>query len=478
MMPPADRSGLEISREEMRSIGYRVVDMIVEHVGGLDARPVVNRAGRREMEELLAQPLPESGIPAGELLDQVEKDVLGMITHVDHPRFYAYVPSPGNFIGAMADALVAGFNPFAGAWKMAPGPTQVELVSVDWLRQICGMPEGAGGAFTSGGSIANLTALAVARHDRLTQSSAPPRIYTSDQTHSSIERAVTLLGFPASTLRILPSDSAGRLPVDALASAVAEDRDRGDLPFLVVANAGTTGTGAVDPLAELARFCAEQTLWLHVDGAYGAAAALAERTRELLDGLGLADSITLDPHKWLFQPIETGCLLLRDRRLLRHTFRVVPDYLKDTDGSDQEVNFRDEGIQLTRSFRALKLWMSFRYFGIGAFRTAIEHGIMLAEHAGDYLATKQCWEIVTPAQLGIITFRYLPPAGCPIDIDDLNRQIAARLFDDGRALLSTTVVFGKTVLRLCTINPRGSRKDIEMTIDLVGEIGRMLVDSD
>jgi glutamate/tyrosine decarboxylase-like PLP-dependent enzyme len=461
---------MKISPEEMRAIGYRVVDMIVDHMSGIGETPVVSTASRAEMESRLRAPLPEEGTTSAELLDQVAGDVLGMIAQVDHPRFLAYVPSPGNFIGAMADALVAGFNPFAGAWKVAAGPAQIELVTIDWLRQICGMPEGAGGAFVSGGSMANLTAIAVARHQQLHGVTASPRIYLSDQAHSSIERGVGVLGFDRSALRTLPSGSDGSLEIDALAAAVAADRAAGYHPFLVVANAGTTGTGAVDPLVAIARFCRRENLWLHVDGAYGAAAAITDRGKALLDGLGEADSITLDPHKWLFQPIECGCLLVRDGRMLRNTFRVVPDYLRDTDGVEEEVNFRDHGVQLTRSFRALKLWMSLRYFGLRAFRTAIDHGLGLAEHAQRYLADRDCWEIVTPAQLAIITFRYLPPADATIDSDDLNRMITEKLFEDGTALVSTTVVRGMTVLRFCTINPRTEYRDIERTIEILEKL--------
>lgn len=461
---------MNIAPDEMRAIGYRVVDMIVDHMAGIDRTPVVSTASRAEMESRLRAPLPEEGISSDDLLGQVADDVLGMIAQVDHPRFFAYVPSPGNFIGAMADALVSGFNPFAGAWRVAAGPAQIELVAVDWLRQICGVPEGAGGAFVSGGSMANLTAIAVARHHRLQGVTASPRIYLSDQAHSSIERGVGVLGFGRSILRVLASDSDGRLGIDLLEAAVASDRAAGYHPFLVVANGGTTGTGAVDPIDAIARFCRRENLWLHVDGAYGAAAALVERGRALLNGIGDADSITLDPHKWLFQPIECGCLLVRDGRMLRNTFRVVPDYLKDTDGIEEEVNFRDHGIQLTRSFRALKLWMSIRYFGLRAFRTAIDHGLELAEHAERHLAGRACWEIVTPAQLAIITFRYLPPASSGIGPDDLNRTIAERLFENGTALVSTTVVRGMTVLRLCTINPRTEPEDIERTIAVLEEI--------
>ena len=343
----------------MRALGYRVVDMIVDHVAHLHPQPVAGGASRGEMESRLREAAPELGLGWEAALERARRDVFGAMSHVDHPRFFAYVPSPGNFVGAMADALAGGFNPFAGAWATAAGAAEAELVAVDWLRRICGLPEGAGGAFVSGGSMANLTALAVARHRRFgTGDFSRAVIYASDQTHSSIARGARVLGFAPGRLRLLGSDDGYRLDTAALAAAIEEDAARGLVPFCVIANAGTTNTGAVDPLPEIASLCRAAGAWLHVDGAYGAAAALTERGRGLLRGVGEADSVSMDPHKWLFQPFECGAVLVRDARALRDAFREVPEYLKDSDLSAQEVNFREWGVQLTRGFRAFKLWLS------------------------------------------------------------------------------------------------------------------------
>jgi len=247
------------------------------------------------------------------VLNQLERDVLSNTMHVNHPRFLAYVPGPGNFVGAMADALISGYNVFAGTWISGSGPAAVELTVLEWLRDLCGLPVGAGGLFVSGGSMANLTALAVAREVKVKGASKTQTVYFSDQAHSSLQKALRVIGLPAANVRKVSSDASFGLPAGELARRIEQDRATGKHPFCVIANAGTTNTGAIDPLREISALCREHGLWLHVDGAYGAAAVIAERGRELLGGLELADSLSLDPHKWLFQPFEIGCVLVRDR---------------------------------------------------------------------------------------------------------------------------------------------------------------------
>jgi glutamate/tyrosine decarboxylase-like PLP-dependent enzyme len=391
-------------------------------------------------------------------------EIFTRVLHVDHPRFFAFVPSPSNFVAAMADALTAGFNGFAGSWFSGSALAQVEMVTVDWLRQLCGLPEAAGGLFVSGGSMANLTGLAVARHVRLEDRMAGAVIYFSDQTHSSVERALRVLGFASEQLTRLPSDDCFRLDLEALRRAMCADRAAGLTPFCVVANAGTTNTGAVDPLPALARLCREEDLWLHVDGAYGAAAALVPEGRALLEGLEEADSLSLDPHKWLFQPFEIGCVLVRLERWLEDTFRILPEYLRDVHGLGEEVNFCDRGVQLTRNFRALKLWMSIKVFGAAAFREAITWGLRLAELAERHLRECDCFEVVTPAQLGVVSFRYAPPGITAERAEAVNQRLVGAMLKDGYAVLTSTVLRQRTVLRLCTINPRTTEEEIVETV--------------
>jgi glutamate/tyrosine decarboxylase-like PLP-dependent enzyme len=472
-MPSDPDPTLQLSPEEMRALGYRVVDMIVDHVSHLPGRAVADVPSRAEMEARLREPAPASGAGWEAALERARRDVLGPMSPPAHPRFFAYVPSPGNFVGAMADALASGFNPFAGAWATAAGAAECELVTADWLREICGLPLGAAGAFVSGGSMANLTALAVARHRAFgTGDFGRAVIYASDQTHSSVARGARVLGFAPGQLRLLPSAADGRLEARTLAAAMDEDRRAGRVALCAIANAGTTNTGAVDPLPDIAGVCRAAGVWMHVDGAYGAAAALTRRGRELLSGMGEADSVSMDPHKWLFQPFECAALLVRDGRALRDTFREVPEYLRDSDFSDQEVNFRDWGVQLTRGFRAFKLWLSIQTFGMDAFRAAVEWGIRQAEIAEEELRSSADWEILTPAQLGIVTFRW---RGVEMDepaLDDLQRRATAGMLRSGWAMLSTTELAGRVALRLCTINPRTTEDDVRETIRRLGRIAR------
>lgn len=470
----SDHDRLELSSDEMRRLGHAMVEALVAQFEALAEGPVGRRAPREELERLLREPIPETGRDPVAVLERVQRDVLPNTLHVNHPRFFAFVPSPGNFVSAMADALASGFNIFAGTWFAGSAAAQIELVVIDWLREMCGLPEGAGGLFVSGGSMANLTALAAARHARLDGHTENAVIYMSDQTHSSVARSLTVLGFAAGQIRILAADSDFRLPLDALAAAINGDRAAGLRPFCVVANAGTTNTGAVDPLPQLGALCRDHGLWLHVDGAYGVPAILTDEGKAALAGLDQCDSVSLDPHKWLFQTFESGCVLLRDRTLLLETFQVMPEYLRDTERGLEEVNFGNYGVQLTRSPRALKLWMSLQVFGLAAFRNAIERGLRLAELVEAALRQSEDWSIVTPAQLAVVTFRYRAAGMAEAEADALHGRIVEETMADGYALVTSTVLNGRPVLRLCTINPRTTDADMEETVRRLTAIARRL----
>jgi aromatic-L-amino-acid decarboxylase len=458
---------LQLSEHEMREFGYRAVDLVVDHFVRLDSKPVTGQAARGDLEVRLREALPREGIPPSSALDAVARDVLTAVMHLDHPRFFAFVPGPSNFVGVVVDLLASGFNVFAGTWLEASGPAEVELVTVDWLREVCGLPASAGGLMVSGGSHANLSALALARHVKVGGPDPRARVYVCDQTHSSVFRALRALGFTQEQVRVLASDDAYRLSVDVLAGALGADLAAGWRPMCVVATAGSTNTGAIDPLPAVADLCRDRNLWLHVDG------AISSRARLDLAGLEFADSVSLDPHKWLFQPYELGCLLVREPRLLWDCYHVLPEYLDDAQPGAGEVNFCDYGLQLTRRFNALKLWMSLKVFGADAFADAVDLGIGLAEHAEHELRAAPHWEVITPAQLGVITFRYRPPetTWTPSALDELQRRIADRTVANGFAMVATTMLSGRRVLRLCTINPRTSRQDIERTLALLAAFG-------
>jgi aromatic-L-amino-acid/L-tryptophan decarboxylase len=468
-------SKLELSPAEMRRLGYQAIDEIVAHFEQLNDKPAIRVGTRAELEARLREPVPESPTEIETLFTQLQRDVWPCMGNIGHPRFFAFIPTPVNFVSVLADVLMSGYNPFVGSWLGGSAPAQIELVTVDWLRELCGMPATAGGHFVSGGSAANLTALAVARHVKLNDRFADAVVYFSDQTHSASERALRVLGFTPEQFRKLPSDVAFRLPLAELQAAITADRAAGRRPFCVIANAGATNTGAIDPLLELVAFCHQEDLWLHVDGAYGAAAVLCERGQALLAGLGEVDSLALDPHKWLFQTYEIGCVLVRDVRWLKQTFHVLPEYLEDTQLNMAEVNFYEQGYQLTRNFRALKLWLSLKAFGVAAFRAAITHGLELAELTEQILREDAGWQIVSPATLGIVVFRFAPAGVAEDQLDKLNQQLVNALREDGFAFTSSTVLRGQTVLRMCTINPRTTEADIRAAIARWKELGLQLL---
>ncbi len=470
--PAHDEIGnpFEMSGAEMKAMGYRVVDMIVEHFETLGDKKPVARASREAMDWLLQEPIPEEPTPVGEVLDHVEKNIFGNSAHLGHPKFYSFVPSPNNIVSTFADALATGFNLFSGAWVSSPGAAELELLTTNWLLRMFGFPvvEG-GGLFVSGGSMANLTAMVTARRNILGEEFRDGVAYWSDQTHSSVERAAHVIGLHSDQIRIIETDDKFRIRIEALKQAVEKDKAEGKRPFLMVANGGTTNTAAVDPLYSISTLCRHHKIWMHVDAAYGGAAIMSSKGKGLLSGIELADSITIDPHKWFHQPYEIGCLLVRDNKRLSGTFRNQPVYLRDLVGAAEEINFYDLGVQLTRRFRALKFYMSVKAYGMRAFRHSVESAIALAEQLEAHLNASPDWEVVTPASLAVITFRYNPNGTKLNDdqLDRLNQHISDRIIEEAEAMLATTIVNDRTVLRMCLINPRTRMDHIRSTLKLL-----------
>lgn len=469
---------LTLSHHEMRRIAEQVSDLIIEHFVMLDELPVTRPSTLQDLGKAIREPLPLNATPVNQLFTQLKTHVFAEMTHLDHPRNFAFVPGPSNFISAMADAIASSLNVFCGGFLGPSGVAQIELATIEWLRELFRFPKEAGGLFVSGGSMANMTGLAVARHVMLANNSTNATVYFSDQTHSSVAKGLRILGFQQFQIRRIPSDGQFRLPLEALRQRIAADRLQGMVPFCVVANAGTTNAGAVDPLRELSALCQSEGLWLHVDGAYGGSAAITARGYEELEGIELADSLGIDPHKWLFQPYEIGCVLIRNREHLKNTFKVSAEYLKIIEQSAEQVNFCDYGVQLTRGFRALKLWLSFKAFGVEAFRKAITRGIENAEYVESLLRANACWDIITPARLGIVTFRYVAEGMGEDELNALNNRIAQETILSGYALLSPTILGGKHILRMCTINPRTTHHDLERTVELLQDYGTDLSRAD
>jgi aromatic-L-amino-acid decarboxylase len=446
-----DTLGLET--DEMRRLGYWVVDRVVEHFEQGADGPAINASPAGDLRAALGGPVPEAPGDPIEAMQTLVDVALSNMQHGDHPRYFARVPGPSSYAGVLGDWLGTGFNVIAASWAGSSGPSTVELVALEWLRQLLGLPEGTEGILMSGGSLSNMTALAAARAHL-----GCGVAYLSDQTHASIPRALTALGFPAEQVRVLRSDERLRLTEAAVAEAVRADRRRGLDPRFIIATGGTTNTGAVDELEGLAELAAAEGMWLHVDGAYGAPAALCPAGRDALRGLELADSLVLDPHKWLFAPYDVGCLFVRRPGVLDRAFSMRPEYLADVRPETAEVNFGDRSLELTRRSRALKLWLMLKVYGAERVRDAIERCIGLAEHAQRLLEADPGWEVVTPAQLGIVTFAR------PDWSDDEHAAAAAAMAAGGYATVTSTVVRDRPALRLCTINPLTTESEVEETL--------------
>ena len=456
---------LELSKEEMKSLGYKVVDIIAEHFDTLKTKRVGNVSKRKELEQELYEPIPENAADPNEILNKLQKSVFSNTSYVNHPRFFAFIPGPGNFIGALADFLSAGFNIFCGNWLEGSGPSQIEITTIEWLKQMFNFPKESGGIFVSGGSMANLTGLAVARKVKLNNDINNARIYFSDQTHSSIEKGLMVLGFNNSHICKIPSNKNFQLSIDDLRNQINQDKENGKNPFCVILNAGTTNTGAIDNLDEITEFCKNENIWVHVDGAFGAAAILSDKGKKLLKGIEKVDSLSLDPHKWLFQPFEIGCVLVKNKAWMKDAFHLLPDYLKDTEIGEEELNFFDYGIQLTRGFRALKLWMSLKIFGLNSFKAAIEEGFELASYAEQVIRESNNFTVFTPASLALVTFILKSIFFNQEDLDFISKELINKITDDGFAMISSTQIEDKVILRMCTINPRTTREDIKRTIE-------------
>jgi aromatic-L-amino-acid/L-tryptophan decarboxylase len=447
-----DTLGLE--PDEMRRLARWVVDTVIDHFEHRAELPVIKTGAPNELMSMLGGPPPEEPGDALAAMRVLVDVALSNMQHGDHPRYFARVPGPSSFAAVLGEWLATGFNAMVASWAGGSGPTAVELVVVEWLRSLVGMPAGTEGVLTSGGSLANMTGLVAAR-----SVTGPGIAYLSDQTHASIRRDLVAMGFPPAHLRVVETDDRFRMPVGGVAEAIRKDRREGRKPAILIATAGSTNTGSVDPLPELADLCRSEDLWFHVDGAYGAPAALCEKGRQLVGGIERADSLVLDPHKWLFQPYDIGSLLVRRPGILEGAFRMSPEYLVDVTARHDEVDLRDRSLELSRRSRACKVWLTFRTYGVGKIRSAIERGIELAEHAERVLSADARWEVVTPAQLGIVTFARTG-AG-----DQDHGTAAARVTRDGFAAVTTTTLHGRSVLRLCTINPCTTEADIEATIE-------------
>jgi L-2,4-diaminobutyrate decarboxylase len=419
----------------------------------------------------LAKPSAEPA-PLESVLSNAD-EIFDYRVRMDHPRFFGFIPSPASDLSWLGDILNTAYNTHAGSWYQSSGPSAIEKSLINWMTQdVIGFPDSAGGCFVSGGSMANLTALMVARDQKLAfEDRTKAIIYMSEQTHSSIGKALRVLGFHSSQIRKIDFDEKFRIRVDVLQDTIEQDRRNNNKPFLVIGNCGTTNTGTVDPFEQLAEITRREDLWLHADGAYGASTALAKHRKSIIQGLELCDSLSWDAHKWLFQTYGCGMVLLRDRKLLVQSFGTSAEYIQDAaEGEEIYPNFWNYGLELTRPARAMKLWFSFQLLGLDAIDAAIERGFSLAEAAESALKQLQNWEILSPAQMGIVCFRYAPPDHPTELLDDLNRMISTKAIEENLAAPLTTKLYSKVCLRICSIHPDLNNKEM---VDIVHGLDRI-----
>ena len=449
---------LEPDADQMRRIVDEAMRRIVAHIETLPEQPAQNVDGATEEARTLVEPLPERGEAYESLIAKLFDDYIPRSFNAAGPGYLAYIPGGGVFHAAVADLIADSVNRYVGVCAAAPLLAQIEANVVRWFCQIIGLPRGAGGVLTSGGSLANFTAIATARDELARDDFAKCTLYCSDQVHHAFQKAAHLAGFPYANIREIETDAQFRICIDALEQQIARDRAEGWRPLLVAGSAGTTNTGAVDDLRELSRVAKANAMWFHIDGAYGAFFNLTSRGRETLRGIELADSIILDPHKTLFLPFGTGAVLVRDAQALRRAHSLHADYLPAMQTEDELVDFCEISPELSRDFRGLRVWLPVKTFGIGVFREQLDEKLDLISFITDAIRSIEGITIVAEPQLTISAFRFR-------DSDSMTRELLDRINARKRVMLTGAIVRGQFVIRICIVSHRTHRDRVQMAID-------------
>lgn len=435
--------------------------------------PVTQESNEEVIAKIKNAGIPLKGRPVNEVVQEMENEVFKYSGNPNHPRFFGFVPGPASCVSWLGDVMTSAYNIHAGGSKLAPVVNCVEQEVIRWLADCTGFGEDAGGVFVSGGSMANITALTAARDKKLDENTLHLGVaYVSDQTHSSVAKGLRVIGIGENRIRKIPTNDRFQIEVNELKKAIEKDKEEGYIPFVAIGTAGTTNTGSIDPLKDMADLCEKNDIWFHVDGAYGGSVLVSPEHRHLLEGIERADSISWDAHKWLFQTYGCAAVIARDIKDLYRSFHVSPEYLKDIDSDKGFVNMYDIGIELTRPARGLKLWLTLQVLGSELIGSAIEQGFKLAQWAQEEVELKKDWEIISPAQLAIVNFRYAPSNLTNEEKDLINEKISERMNKSGYAAIFTTVLKGKTVLRMCSIHPETTREDIQTTIQLLDKYAR------
>jgi len=472
----------DLDAEQVRRLGHRAADLVAEHRADLLARPVFGKVG--DAWSSFDEPLPETGQSIEEVLATVRERILSRPFGNSHPRFFAFINATADPVGTVADYLAASMN--SNCWGGDHAAIHVEKQVLAWLAAILGLPATSEGILTSGGSMANFTALATARRAMApgvredgVAGAEPLVVYVSEEVHNCVDKAVDLLGIGWKQLRKIATDDHFRIRVDLLKQAIAEDRRAGRKPAIVVGNAGTVNTGAIDPLDVLADLCAAEGLWFHADGAYGAMATISPRLKPLFSGLERADSVAADPHKWLYVPYEAGAALVREPGRMAETFERKAPYLVHDPESPLRgpVSFNERGPELSRGFKALKVWMGLKRHGVAGYAAAVDHDVAMACALADAVTVHGDFELLAPPVLSIVGFRYRP-AGRQLEeaeLARLNRRIVNRLVASGAFFLAPTLLKGRTAMRVAIVNFRTREEDVRALVDEAAHAGREIL---
>jgi len=466
---------LELSTESMVQMVDEAMASIAAHISSLPEQDMSYTEGGAELARAHAEDLPEKGAPYRELLDLIFDKLVTKTYNCASPGYLAYIPGGGLFHSAVADLISNSLNRYVGVWIAAPGLIQLEINVARWFCQMVGYPDEAQGLLTSGGSMANFIAIATARRERLPEDFLKGTLYCSDQVHHSVTKAAMLAGFPADNIRVVPANKDQQISIDRLRDQVQADHRSGFEPFLVVGSAGTVNTGAVDDLPALADLAEEEGLWLHVDGAYGGFFVLTKRGQHRLRGLSRADSVTLDPHKGLFLPYGTGCLLVRDGAALKRAHHVSADYMPQMQDEPDLIDFSEISPELSRDFRGLRIWLPMKLHGAEVFRQALDEKLDLADWATQELRAIEHMEIVAEPQLSIVAFRLRPPDLDEAALTDLNKKLRDHINVKQRVFLTPTQLEGRYVIRICVLNFRTHMDRMEMCMqDIRASVAEVL----